>query len=210
MKSKVILTLLLAVGLAAAASAQTGKSMQYSNAPTDTDYRLTIIEPKAGATIVGKDLNVVISMPTVPEGNRPQSAGSDLKEKHMATPIFQVWIDGKSYGNLPGGQNVFYAQNLPYGPHKIVVMAKNASGEVVDRKEVAMTTVEKSQSVTISQSPAAPEPPAPPPAPEAAPPPPAPAAPVETEIPHTATRAPLAALAGALLLGAGLALRFKA
>ena len=209
MKSRTILTVLLAVGLAAAASAQTGKSMQYSNAPTDTDYRLMIIEPKAGATIVGKDVNVVVSLPTVPEGNRPQSAGSDLKEKHMNTPIFQIWVDGKNSGNLPGGQNVFYARDLSYGPHKIVVMAKNASGEVVDRKEVSITTVEKSESVSISHSPApAPEPPAPAPAPEVAPP--APAVPVETEIPHTATRYPLAVLAGALLLGAGIALRFKA
>jgi len=81
----------------------------------------------------------------------------------------------------------------------------------VDRKEISVTTVEKSQSVTISQYPAAPEPPAPAPAPEVAPPPaPAPAAPVETEIPHSATHYPLAALAGALLLGAGIVLRFKA
>ena len=209
MKSKIILTILLAAGLAAAASAQTGKSMQYSNAPTDTDYRLTILEPKAGATIVGKDVNIVVSLPMLPEGNRPQSAGSDLKEKHMATPIFQVWVDGKSYGNLPGGQNVFYARDLAFGPHKIVVMAKNSAGEVVDRKEVSITTVEKSQSVSISQSsiPNA-EPPAPAPVPEAAPPQ-APAAPVETEIPHTATRQPLAALAGALLLAGGIALRLR-
>ena len=206
MKSRTILAILLAVGLAAAAPAQTGKSMQYSNAPTDTDYRLTILEPKAGATIVGKDVNVVLSLPTIPEGNRPQSAGSDLKEKHMATPIFQIWVDGKNYGNLPGGQNVFYAQNLSYGPHKIVVMAKNASGEVVDRKEVSVTTAEPSQAVTITHYPAAPEPPAPE---VAAAPAPAPAAPVETEIPKTATRRPLAALAGTLLLAAGIALRLR-
>ena len=209
MKFKTILTALLAVGMAAAASAQTGKSMQYSNAPTDTDYRLTIIEPKPGAELVGKDVNVVISLPTIPEGNRAQSMGSDIKEKHMNTPIFQVWVDGKSYGNLPGGQNVFYARDLSYGPHKIVVMAKNASGEVVDRKEVSITTVEKAESVAISHNPIpAPEPPPPAPAPiaQAAPPPPAP---VETELPHTATGYPLAALAGLMLVGAGIALRFR-
>jgi hypothetical protein len=43
----------------------------------------------------------------------------------MNTPIFQIWVDGKNMGNLPGGSNVFYARDLSYGPHKIVVMAKN-------------------------------------------------------------------------------------
>jgi hypothetical protein len=137
----------------------------------------------------------------------------------MNTPIFQVWIDGKSQGNLPGGQNVFYARDLSYGPHKIVVMAKNASGEVVDRQEIGITTIEsvavttsQRTETTIAEAAPAPPPPAPAPAPVAeytAPPPPAPAAPVETALPHTATRAPLAVLAGLLLLGSGLALRFR-
>jgi LPXTG-motif cell wall-anchored protein len=216
MKRKTLLSVLLALGLAGAAAAQTGKSLQYSNAPTDTDYRLTIIEPKAGATIVGKDVNVVVSLPTIPPGNKPQSQGSDLKQKDMNTPIFQIWVDGKNYGNLPGGQNVFYAQNLSYGPHKISVMAKNASGEVVDRKEISITTVEKAGSVAMTQSAA----PAPPPEPAPAPPAPraevyspppaaAPAAPIETTLPHTATSYPLAAAAGVLLLVAGLVLRRK-
>jgi hypothetical protein len=216
MKRTTLLSFLLIFGLAAVATAQTGKSMQYSNAPTDTDYRMTIVEPKAGATVVGKDVNIVVGLPTVPPGNRSQSEASDLKQKDMNTPIFQIWVDGKNYGNLPGGQNVFYARDLSYGPHKIVVMAKNASGEVVDRKEVSITTVEKTESVAMTQSAApvpAPEPAPAPPAPRAEayapPPPPAPAAPVETALPHTATGYPLAALAGLALVGAGIALRFR-
>jgi hypothetical protein len=219
MKTRIFLSAILVAGLAAAASAQTGKSMQYSNAPTDTDYKLRIIEPKNGSTLTGKDLNIVVSLPAIPPGNKSQSAASDLKQKEMNTPIFQVWIDGKSQGNLPGGQNVFYARDLSYGPHKIVVMAKNASGEVVDRQEIGITTIESVAVSTTSErtettiAEAAPAPPAPP-APRAeysAPPPPAPApaAPVETALPHTATRAPLAVMAGLLLLGAGIALRFR-
>ena len=218
MKTRIFLSAILVAGLAASASAQTGKSMQYSNAPTDTDYRMRIVEPKNGATLTGKDVNIVVNLPSVPPGNKSQSTASDLKQKDMNTPIFQVWIDGKSQGNLPGGQNVFYARDLSYGPHKIVVMAKNASGEVVDRQEIGITTIE-SVAVSTSQrtetiAEAAPAPPPPPPAPApvaeyTAPPPPAPAAPVETALPHTATRAPLAVLAGLLLLGSGLALRFR-
>ncbi|HKA35979.1 MAG TPA: hypothetical protein VKH43_04120 [Thermoanaerobaculia bacterium] len=223
MKLRVLFSAILVAALAASASAQTGKSMQYSNAPTDTDYRLRIIEPKNGSTLTGKDVNIVLALPQVPQGNRSQSSGSDLKQKDMNTPIFQIWVDGKSKGNLPGGQNVFYARDLSYGPHKIVVMAKNASGEVVDRQEIGITTVESTATAmtattqtetTIAQ--AAPAPAPPPPAPRAeysAPPPapaPAPEAPVEKALPHTASRAPLAVAAGFLLLAAGIALRFRA
>jgi len=221
MKRPIVLSILLVFGLAAAASAQTGKSMQYSNAPTDTDYKMRIVEPKNGATVTGKDVNIVVSLPAIPPGNKSQSSASDQKQKEMNTPIFQVWIDGKSQGNLPGGQNVFYARDLSYGPHKIVVMAKNASGEVVDRQEIGITTVEsvavsttsqRTETVAEAPAPAPPPPPAPAPVAEysAPPPAPAPAAPVETALPHTATRAPLAVAAGLLLLVAGFALRFRA
>jgi len=213
MKRQALLSFLLAMGLVAVAAAQTGKSLQYSNAPTDTDYRMTIVEPKAGATVVGKDVNIVLGLPTVPPGNRSQSSASDLKQKDMNTPIFQIWVDGKNYGNLPGGTNVFYARDLSYGPHKIVVMAKNASGELVDRKEISVTTVETAGSVAMTQNAApAPEPaPAPPPAPAPAPvePAPAPPAPSYATLPQTATAYPLAGLAGLLLIGAGIALRHR-
>jgi hypothetical protein len=212
---RIIVSIVLTLGLAVAASAQTGKSLQFSNAPTDTDYRLTIIEPKAGATIVGKDFNIVLGLPTVPPGNKEQSSAQDLKQRDMNTPIFQIWIDGKNMGNLPGGTNVFFARDLSYGPHKIVVMAKNASGELVDRKELSVTNVETAGSVAVTQSKA----PAPAPAAEPAPAPriveaapaPAPVPPVESyaTLPHTATAFPLAATAGFLLLGAGIAMRRK-
>ena len=210
MKRHIILLVLLAFAVAALASGQTGKSLQYSNAPTDTDYRMTIVAPKAGATIVGKDVNIVLGLPALPPDNKKQSEASDLKQKEMNTPIFQIWVDGKNMGNLPGGTNVFYARDLSYGPHRIVVMAKNASGELVDRKEISVTTVETASTVAMTQS-AAPAPPAPEPAPApaaAAPAPaPAPPAPAYTTLPKTATAYPLAAMAGLLLVVAGIALR---
>jgi hypothetical protein len=39
-----------------------------SNAPTDQDYRMTIIEPKPGAVIVGKDINIILGLPPLPQG----------------------------------------------------------------------------------------------------------------------------------------------
>jgi hypothetical protein len=207
-----ILSFALVLGLAAVASAQTGKSLTMSNAPTDQDYRMTIIEPKPGAVIVGKDVNIILGLPSLPQGNKSQSTASDLKEQQMNTPIFQIWVDGKNMGNLPGGTNVFYARDLSYGPHKIVVMAKNTAGELVDRKEISVTTAETAGTVSMSQSntAVAAVQPAPAPAPLVVESAPAPPAPVYTSLPHTATAYPLAAAAGFLLLGAGIALRSKA
>jgi hypothetical protein len=180
-----------------------------SNAPTDQDYRMTIIEPKPGAVIVGKDINIILGLPPLPQGNKSQSAASDLKEQQMNTPIFQIWVDGKNMGNLPGGTNVFYARDLSYGPHKIVVMAKNTAGELVDRKEISVTTTETAGSVSMTQTNTAVAP-APAPAPMVVESAPAPPAPEYTALPHTATAYPLAAAAGFLLLAAGVALRSKA
>ncbi len=204
-----IFSFVLVLGLAAVASAQTGKSLTMSNAPTDQDYRMTIIEPKPGATIVGKDINIILGLPPLPQGNKSQSAASDKKEQQMNTPVFQIWVDGKNMGNLPGGTNVFYARDLSYGPHKIVVMAKNTAGELVDRKEISVTTTETAGVISMTQAPAAVAP-APAPAPMVVESAPAPPAPEYTSLPHTATAYPLAAAAGFLLLAAGIALRSKA
>jgi hypothetical protein len=206
-----IFSFALVLGLAAVAAAQTGKTMTMSNAPTDQDYRMTIVEPKPGATIIGKDINIILGLPTLPQGNKSQSAASDLKEQQMNTPIFQIWVDGKNMGNLPGGTNVFYARDLSYGPHKIVVMAKNTAGELVDRKEIMVTTAETAGTVSMTQSTTAvAAAPAPAPAPMVVESAPAPPAPVYESLPHTATAYPLAAAAGFLLLAAGIALRSKA
>ena len=204
-----ILSFAVGLALAVVASAQTGKSLTMSNAPTDQDYRMTIIEPKPGAMIVGKDINIILGLPSLPQGNKSQSAASDLKEQQMNTPIFQIWVDGKNMGNLPGGTNVFYARDLSYGPHKIVVMAKNTAGELVDRKEIMVTTTETAGTVSMTQTNTAVAP-APAPAPMVVGSAPAPPAPEYTSLPHTATAYPLAAAAGFLLLAAGVALRSKA
>jgi hypothetical protein len=204
-----IFSFALGLALAVVASAQTGKSLTMSNAPTDQDYRMTIVEPKPGAVIVGKDVNIILGLPSLPQGNKSQSTASDLKEQQMNTPIFQIWVDGKNMGNLPGGTNVFYARDLSYGPHKIVVMAKNTAGELVDRKEISVTTTETAGTVSMTQTNTAVAP-APAPAPMVVESAPAPPAPEYTSLPHTATAYPLAAAAGFLLLAAGIALRSKA
>jgi LPXTG-motif cell wall-anchored protein len=200
----------LALGAAVWASGQV-----YSNAPTNNDYRLTFLSPNDGATITGTDLTIVLSRPSIPTGR----AVNEKKLMDIMTPTFQIWVDGKDYGNLPNGENVFTAHDLSYGPHKIAAAAKNTAGELVDRKEIHVTTI-SSGTVTSRQTyqvqPAAAPPSAPAPAPDPAlaaipsrePLParaPLPSAPPPS-LPKTATSYPAAAVAGLGLLIAGFAL----
>jgi LPXTG-motif cell wall-anchored protein len=207
MKGKPILLALVAL---VAATWVVAQQLPYSNSPTDKDYKLRIREPQPDATITGKDLTIVMSEPFVPSG-----AGVNEKEQRaMLTPSFQIWIDGKDYGKLPHGNNVFTAHDLSYGPHKVVVVALNVTNEVVDRKEFKITTIapaETTASTTVETRSVAVETQAPPPPPQpvaSAPPPPEPApAPMPETLPQTASSAPGMAAAGMLLFAAGLALR---
>ena len=201
------------IAVIALASATYALAQVHSNAPTDKDYRLEIVSPNDGATISGTDLTVVLAQPRIPRGQSVKES----ERMDVMMPTFQVWLDGRDQGNLPAGQNVFVARGLSYGPHKIVVAAKNTAGEIVDRKEISVTTV-TAATVQVSQTdqvqPAvAPPPPAPAPAvapppapePELASPPPPPSAPL-TSLPQTATQYPTVAVSGLGLLLGGLAL----
>ena len=196
-------------GLAAVILGQLPTSQQ-SNAPTSNSFKITVMEPLEGSTIQGPDFNIVLGLPrTTPPG----TAVSSDERRSSLTPTYQIWVDGKDYGNLPIGQNVLNVAGASPGLHKIVIAAKNTAGELIDRKEFSVTTVPpriaEARPAEPAPAPAHVPPPAyPPPAVEAAPPP-APAAPIETTVPHTATSYPLVAVAGFLLLGAGIALRFR-
>ncbi len=131
--------LFLAVfGLAAVVLAQLPTSQQ-SAAPTSNSFRITVMEPQEGATIQGPDFNIVLGLPrTTPPG----TAVSPEERRASLTPTYQIWVDGKNYGNLPIGQNVLNVAGVPTGPHKIVIAAKNTAGELIDRKEFSVTTTE--------------------------------------------------------------------
>src|SRR5215471_5862475 len=209
MQSKMARTALAALFLtSSAALALAQLSGGYSNAPTSADYRITVIEPTEGATIQGPDVAIELRLPRVPEGNTV----SQTERRDTLTPTFQIFVDGKSVGNLPQGQNVFTARGLSEGPHKIAVVAKNTAGEVLDRKDVNITTT----AVTRQAAAPAPAPPPPPqavvpePAAAVAAPPPAPPAPepsAPTALPKTGTSLPAVALAGLAMILAGALLR---
>ena len=183
--------------------------------PTKNTLKLRLVEPAEGATISGNSVRV-----TVGYNNRTFAAGQGTRfgEADFPQPRFDVYVDNSLKATLKGTENnTATIDNVAPGSHKIAVVALNVSGEVIDRKEIGITTTSATtmaentmSSSSISTAPA--------PAPRAAPPPapapsyqpaPAPAAPAETSLPHTASSLPRLALAGLALMAAGLLLGRK-
>jgi hypothetical protein len=215
------LALVFAASLAAAQSADPNTS-----GPTKNTFRLRVLEPAEGATITGSSVRVAASTLIPGEADNTNIAPTDRTPR----PEIVVFLDNTQKAVLDAQTNTITIDNVPAGTHKLVLLAKNNSGEIIDRKEIhfTSTTVPMAAAAT-STSVAAPPPPArepaPAPAPVAAPPPP----PVRQEttvvsttdapetatsevpetLPQTASLLPLAALAGASLLGAGAALRLR-
>lgn len=214
MKHRVLVTTLLAVGVASLALGQTPDSRQ-SASPTSNQYRLRIIEPMEGATVTGSTVNIVIA----PQTAAPTGTSVIPAERADALrPTLQIWVDGKDYGNLPSDQNVFTASTLTPGPHTVVIAAKNNAGELIDRKELKFTSVESAtadvpaapvESTTMTSEASPQAAPAEPPASSPAVSNEATSNPSTSEretLPATATAHPTAALGGLALVGLGLAL----
>lgn len=182
--------------------------------PTANTLQLKLTEPAEGATITGTQVRVGLSYNHAAFG---QGQGTKFGEANFPLPIFEVFLDNDLKQTLKGTDaNVTFIENVPPGTHKIAVLAKNISGEVIDRKEVSITTVPavaattEKTTTTYEARPAPPAPPAPAPVIEAPAPPPPPA-PMEREtLPKTASAYPALALAGLALVAAGLTLGRKA
>lgn len=183
--------------------------------PTKNTLRLRLVEPAEGATISGSSVRV-----TVGYNAQVFAAGQGTRfgEANFPQPRFDVYLDNTLKSTLKGTEsNTATIENVPPGSHKIAIVALNVSGEVIDRKEVGITTTETTiaGSTTTSSISTAPAP-APPPAPVAAPPAPStyepapePPAPMETTLPHTASSSPRLALLGLALVAGGLLLGRK-
>jgi hypothetical protein len=220
---------LVALALSAAAAICAGQNADPNSAgPTKNDFRLRLIEPTEGATITGSVVRVVVNTAPLPE-----IGGGKKDASTMPGPVIEVFLDNESKGELKDVNNVLTLESVVPGNHKVAVLAKNRSGEVIDRKEVnfgvvaaaasTMTTKSSSEYATSTQTSRVEPPPAPAPAPRSvvaetrpATAPPAPA-PIETSratttsetrrLPATATADPLLLAGGLGLLVAGLALR---
>lgn len=177
--------------------------------PTKNTLKLRLVEPAEGATISGSSVRV-----TVGYNNQAFGAGQGTRfgEANFPQARFDVYLDNSLKATLKGTEsNTATIENVSPGSHKIAVVALNVSGEIIDRKEVGITTsatviaesTASTSSISTAPAPAPAAAPAPAPAPryEPAPPPPAPA---ETTLPSTASASPRLALMGLALVAAGL------
>jgi len=197
------LALFAVAGMAVAQNAD-----QNTGGPTKNTLKLRLVEPLEGASIVGDSVRIAIDYNHNVFGT---GQGTKFGEANFPQPRFDVFLDNTLKTTLKGTEtNTTVLEAVPAGAHKIVVVAKNVSGEVIDRKEVKITT-----SATVVAEAAAPPAPAPayqpPPAPAPAyQPAPAPPAPAEATLPTTASSAPRMALLGLALVAAGLLIGRKA
>jgi LPXTG-motif cell wall-anchored protein len=190
---------------------------QNTGGPTKNTLKLRLVEPLEGASITGDSVRVAVAYNHDAFGT---GQGTKFGEANFPQPRFDIFLDNTLKITLKGAEsNTTVLEAVPAGAHKIVVVAKNVSGEIIDRKEVKITT---SPSVVVEAAPA-PRAPAPAPAPAYQPPPapapayepaPAPPAPVAAKrpakLPKTASSAPRMALLGLALVAAGLLIGRKA
>jgi hypothetical protein len=230
-RSRIFTVTFLAAGLALAGFALGQNADPNSAGPTKNDYRLRVVEPAEGAMIKGDSIQVVVDLRPFPE------VGAERRDVNsMPRPRVDIFLDNDSKGTLQEGQNVMTLDAITAGAHKLVILAKNMSGEVIDRKEINFTAEPR---ITVAQSsvethrapattdtqasvpaPRAPEPPARVQA--APPPPPPPAASLSHDtsmtreettttqrrtLPETASSTPLLGAAGLGLILTGLAIR---
>jgi len=222
-------TFIAALAVVATASLALAQNADKNSAgPTRNDYRLRVVEPREGATVTGNTVRVVV------DTRIPAEVGSEKVDVNtMPRPMIDVFLDNDNRGTLKEEQNVLDVTSVSPGPHKLVFLAKNKSGEIIGRQEINFTATEavaananppatSSSTTTSSSTYTAPPPPPPAPAPAPAPAPStstyqstAPSTTYQSTtsttthktLPKTATSDGLVAVTGLGLLVAGYALR---
>jgi LPXTG-motif cell wall-anchored protein len=192
---KVTVVALLAFAVAAFAHAQNAD--KNSAGPTKNDYRLRVVQPVEGAAITSDRFQIIV------DTEIPGERDTRVDTNSMPRPDVDVFLDGLFQGTMRDENNVIELVNVKPGPHEVVLLAKNRSGEIIDRKVLHISAVAPRVPKPVAVQPASPPPPAPPPAYEPPPAPPAPAPLMAEELPATGSSVPLLAVAGAaFLLGA--------
>ena len=208
-----ISTLALAGVLCVAGWAAAQNADQNTAGPSKNQLKLRLTEPREGAQISGSTIRVAVDYNATIFG---AGQGTKFGEKNFPMPLFDVYVDNTLKQTLKGGEsNVAVIEGIPPGRHKVVVMAKNISNEIIDRAEVNVTNTEATVSSTVAPAPA--------PAETttyssdtSAPAPPPPSAPVRSyatdttptrqsdTLPTTGSSAPDAAVLGLALVAGGL------
>ena len=158
------MALLLGAGLALGQNAD-----KNSSGPTKNDFRLRVLEPVEGGTVVGTTVRVSVA------NEVPQPTQEATGTNNMPNPSFRIYLGNTLKGEIKRDENVLTIDNVPAGSQRLVIEAMNSSGEIVDRKEINFKTVPATSAAVASSAPATELKPmpssAPPSAPKAAAPP---------------------------------------
>jgi LPXTG-motif cell wall-anchored protein len=147
-----ISTLAIAGVLCLAGWAAAQNADQNTAGPTKNQLKLRLTEPREGAQISGSTIRVAVDYNTTIFG---AGQGTRFGEKNFPMPLFDVYLDNTLKQTLKGTEsNVAILEGIPAGSHKIVVMAKNISGEIIDRAEVNVTNTVEIVNSTVAPAPA--------------------------------------------------------
>jgi LPXTG-motif cell wall-anchored protein len=200
--TRLLLSILLLLSVAVFAAAQNAD--KNSAGPTKNDYRLRLVQPLEGAKITGSTVQVVV------DTTIPAERDTKVDVNSMPRPRIDVFLD-EVYQATMGDTNVVDLERVSYGPHTVTLLAKNMSGEVIDRKVVDVYAMAPPAPPVVAR-PSAPQPVVAPPPPPAPAPPPAEPFPVVAQeeprtMPKTGTSDGLVAIAGLVLLAGGIVVR---
>jgi len=127
---------------------------QNTAGPSRNQLKLRLTEPREGARISGSTIRVAVDYNKTSFG---EGQGTKFGEKNFPMPIFDVYVDNTLKQTLRGGEaNVAVITDVPAGNHKVVVMAKNISNEVIDRAEVNVVNAEATAAATTTDTTASP------------------------------------------------------
>jgi len=142
-------TTIAALAVVATASLALAQNADKNTAgPTKNDYRLKVVEPREGATVNGNTVRVVV------DTRIPAEIGTEKRDVNsMPRPQVDVYVDNVNKGTLREEQNVLEVGGVDAGAHKLVLVAKNMSGEIIGRQEVNFTSTAGSTAVSSNPGP---------------------------------------------------------
>ena len=142
-------TTIAAIAVAATASLALAQNADKNTAgPTKNDYRLKVVEPREGATVNGSTVRVVV------DTRIPAEIGTEKRDVNsMPRPQIDVFLDNTNKGTLKEEQNVIEVAGVDAGAHKLVLVAKNMSGEIIGRQEINFTSTASSTAMSANPGP---------------------------------------------------------
>jgi hypothetical protein len=119
-----------------------------SGGPTKNFYHLKIVEPAEGATITGGTVRIVV------DTEIPSERGVERRDTNFTPrPDVDVFLNNSVKGTMRDAQNVLTIEGVVPGQHELVFLAKNRSGEIIDRKVVHFTATAEGFATAQNTSP---------------------------------------------------------